>query len=90
MPSGFSIHKGCGKWEVVREVGSGVNDNRKKLINLLCEENINVIVVEYKDRLIRFGFNYIEKLLALHSRRVEFVNLASDGKEDLLQDLVFL
>jgi predicted site-specific integrase-resolvase len=49
-----------------------------------------VIVVEYKDRLIRFGFNYIEKLLALHSRRVEFVNLASDGKEDLLQDLVFL
>jgi len=55
---------------------------------LLCDETINVIVVEHKDRLTRFGFNYIEKLLSLQKRRIEIVNLSSDGKEDLLQDLV--
>lgn len=41
-----------------------------------------------KDRATRFGFNYLETLLALHGRRIEVVNLADNGKEDLLQDLV--
>jgi predicted site-specific integrase-resolvase len=38
-------------------------------------------------RLTRFGFKYLETLLALQGRRVEVVNLADNGKEDLLSDL---
>ncbi len=44
--------------------------------------------MEHKDRLTRFGFNYIESLLSISNRRIEVVNLADDGKEDLLNDLV--
>jgi putative resolvase len=45
-------------------------------------------VVEHKDRLTRFGFNYIEQLLKMQSRRIEVINQAENGKEDLVQDFV--
>jgi len=79
---GWQVHK------VVKEVGSGVNDNRKRLLQLLADTTITVIVVEHKDRLTRFGFNYIETLFEKQGRRIEVVNLAENGKEDLLEDLV--
>lgn len=45
--------------EVIEEIGSGLNDERKKLIQMLQDEHVTRIVVEHKDRLTRFGFNYI-------------------------------
>lgn len=45
------------------------------------------IVIEHKDRLTRFGANYIFLLLEAQGRTVEIVNLAEDDKEDLVQDL---
>jgi len=74
--------------EVVKEVGSGVNDDRKKLKKLLESDSWGTIVVEHKDRLTRFGFNYIELLLNKEGRKIEVVNLAEDEKSDLMQDLV--
>ena len=73
---------------VVKEIGSGVNDTRPKLMKLLTDPRIALIVVEHKDRLTRFGFNYLEKLLAMQGRRIEVINLAENGKEDLIQDFV--
>jgi putative resolvase len=67
---------------------SGVNDNRKRFKALLADPTITIIVVEHKDRATRFGFNYLETLLGMQNRRIEVVNLADNGKEDLLQDLV--
>ena len=49
---------------------------------------MTIIVVEHKDRATRFGFRYLETLLELQGRRIEVVNLADNGQEDLLQDLV--
>lgn len=85
--SEYCIAKGWQVSQVVKEIASGVNDNRPKLIDLLRDDSITVIVVEHKDRLTRFGFNYIEQLLLTYNRKIEVVNLAEDGKEDLLQDL---
>jgi putative resolvase len=73
---------------VVKEIGSGVNDTRPKLMKLLTDPGVTLIVVEHKDRLTRFGFNYLEKLLAMQGRRIEVINLADNGKEDLIQDFV--
>jgi putative resolvase len=73
--------------QVVKEVGSGINDQRPKLLKLLTDGDNAVIVVEHKDRLTRFGFTYIETLLAGQGRRVEVINLAEDEPEDLLADL---
>ena len=73
---------------VVKEIGSGVNDERPKLLKLLTNPEVGVIVVEHKDRLTRFGFHYIEALLGMQHRRIEVVNLADNGRDDLIQDFV--
>lgn len=74
--------------DVVKEIGSGIDDGRPKLLKLLTDPTVNLIVVEHKDRLTRFGFNYIEKLLVMQGRRIEIVDLAENDKEDLIQDFV--
>ncbi|MBI5667387.1 MAG: IS607 family transposase [Chloroflexi bacterium] len=79
---GYQVHS------IVKEVGSGVNDNRQKFLALLGDPTITRIVVEHKDRSTRFGFRYLEVLLELQGRSIEVVNLADDGGEDLLDDLV--
>jgi predicted site-specific integrase-resolvase len=84
----YCAAKGWQVHQVIKEVGSGVNDGRNKLLKLLAETSITVIVVEHKDRLTRFGFNYIKTLLETQGRRIEVVNLAANGKASLLSDLV--
>jgi putative resolvase len=84
----YCAAKGYAVTVVVKEIGSGVNDTRPKLLKLLTDSTITLIVVEHKDRLTRFGFNTIEKLLAMQGRRIEVINLAENGKEDLVQDFV--
>ena len=74
--------------KVVIEIGSGLNDNRPKLEALLLDISINLIVVEHKDRLARFGLNYIEKLLALSGRKIEVLNPVENDEQDLIQDFV--
>ena len=80
--------KGYKVSKVVKEIGSGLNDERKKLESLLLNTDIDVIVVEHKDRLARFGLNYIQKLLQMNNRSIEVVNNMEDEKEDLMQDFV--
>lgn len=84
----YCAAKGYGIAAVIKEIGSGVNDTRPKLLKLLTDPAISLIVVEHKDRLTRFGFNYIEQLLAMQGRQIEVINQAENGKEDLVQDFV--
>lgn len=74
--------------KIVTEIGSGLNDNRPKLESILIDKSFTKIVVEHKDRLARFGLNYIEKLLQLDNRTIEYINPVNDTKEDLIQDFV--
>ena len=73
---------------MVKEVGSGVNDGRKKLLALLADPTVTVIAVEHKDRLTRFGFKYIETLLAMQGRSIEVVNVTENPIEDIIADFV--
>jgi predicted site-specific integrase-resolvase len=73
--------------KVVKEIGSGVNDNRPKFLALLADPSIGRIVIEHKDRGTRFGFRYIETLLHTYGREIEVVNQAENSTEDLLADL---
>lgn len=73
---------------VVKEIASGVNDSRPKLLALLKDQQASRIVVEHKDRLTRFGFRYLETLLDIQGRTIEVVNVAEHDKEDLIADLV--
>lgn len=72
--------------DVVSEVGSGLNDRRKKLQKILSED-VN-IVVEHKDRLTRFGFEYLKTLLNKQGREIIVINEVTEDKQDLMQDLI--
>jgi predicted site-specific integrase-resolvase len=44
--------------KVVKEIGSGINDARPKLLELLADQSVGLIVVEHKDRLTRVGSRF--------------------------------
>ena len=84
----YCAAKGYKVLKAVEEIGSGLNDNRKKLESLLMDESIKKIVVEHSDRFSRFGMNYISKLLQMQGREVEVINEQSNDRDDLMQDFV--
>jgi predicted site-specific integrase-resolvase len=67
------------------EIGSGVNDERKRLHTLLKKRDFDVLLVEHKDRLSRFGFRWFETLAPF---RIEVINTAENRVNDLMEDLV--
>ena len=83
----YCVARGYQVARVVKEVGSGVNDARPKLLALLEDQGIGRVVVEHKDRLTRFGYRYLDTLLKGQGRAIEVVNRAENGTEDLLADL---
>lgn len=72
---------------VITECGSGLNDGRPKLMKLLTDSSVSRIVVEHKDRLTRFGFNYIR---SLWPGELVVINLVATNEADLMQDFVSL
>ena len=82
--NGYKVHN------VIKEVGSGLNDNRPKLIKLLQSNKPTVIIVEHKDRLTRFGFNYIKLLCDNMDCKIEIINEIDNDTQDLMQDFVSL
>jgi putative resolvase len=69
----------------VTEVASGLNDARPKLHALLQQQDFDVLIVEHKERLTRFGFHWFEALCPF---AIEVITLAENGREDLMEDLV--
>lgn len=72
----------------VKEIGSGLNDKRKQLEDVLKRDDYSKIIVEHKDRLARFGINYIEVLLNKQGKSIEVINKTDNAKDDLMQDFV--
>lgn len=72
---------------IVKEIASGMNDKRKKLLKLLKLEP-GRIVVEHKDRLTRFGFGYFEVLLSLLGCDLIVINKDIEEQTDLMKDLI--
>ena len=73
----------------VKEVGSGLNDTRPKLLALLDDrDSFDVLVVEHRDRLARFGVRYIEALLRATGRELLVINEVRDERADLMEDFV--
>lgn len=82
----FSAAKGYQISHVYKEVASGVNDSRTQLKKAL--ESGSNILVEHRDRLTRFGFNYIHTLLSMSGREIVVINPPEDDKDDLMQDFI--
>lgn len=83
----FCSAKGWVVHSVVEECGSGLNDSRQKLLKLITDPTVTRIVVEHKDRLTRFGFNYIS---TLWKGDIVIINEVVEDEKDLMQDFVSL
>ena len=87
--SDFCISNGWKIDRIVKEVGSGLNDSRPKLMELFeGKRNIQRIVVEHKDRLTRFGFNYLSALAKAKEIEIIVADETESPKEDLMLDFV--
>lgn len=81
------------QFRVISDLGSGLNYKKKglqELIELICSNSIERIVVNYKDRLIRFGFELIEQLCSIYNVKIEVINLTEDKsyEEELVEDVL--
>ncbi len=83
----YAAAKGYTVSKEVVELASGLNDSRPKLAKLLTDTTSSTIIVEHKDRLTRFGFEYIRKLLEVQQRRIEVV-FETDTNDELVDDFV--
>ena len=81
----YASTKGYKVKQIVKEFGSGLNDERKQLTKILQENKYDKIIVEYKDRLTRFGFNWIQ---LLNGNRIEVINETKEKDEDIVKDLI--
>ena len=75
----------CRPDEVVKEIGSGLNGNRRQLRRIIGDPSVGTIIVEHRERLCRFGFEYIEAAL---SARGCLILVVDDGEveDDLVRD----
>lgn len=78
--------------EIIQDIGSGLNYNRKKwnkLIEEVMENKIDTIVITHKDRFIRFGYEWFERFLLKFDTKILVVNneLLSP-QEELVQDII--
>ena len=78
--------------DIIRDFGSGLNYNRKnwnQLLNKVLENKVKTILVSHKDRFVRFGFDWFEKLCNKFNVEVVVVkNEKLSPHEELVQDIV--
>lgn len=78
--------------EVFTDIGSGINYNRKnfnKILELVEAEEISEIYVTYKDRFIRFGFDWFNNFCEKHGAKIIILNQPSTSPEqELAEDLL--
>jgi len=72
--------------DVVKEVGSGLNGHRRLMLRILRNPAVHAVVVEHRDRLMRFGIEYVEAALAAQGRKLMVVD-TDEMKDDMVRDL---
>ena len=79
-------------FDIITDIGSGINYNKPgllKLIEKINRKEVDLIVVLYKDRLLRFGFEIVEHFANLNNVKIEVLNkLDKTQDEELVEDLV--
>ena len=80
------------QFEIVTDIGSGINYNKKglnQLIDMITNSEVDKIVVLYKDRLIRFGYELIENLCEKYGTTIEIIdNTEKTEEQELVEDLI--
>lgn len=80
---------------IIKDVGSGLSDSRKglkKLFNLVIERKIDKVIIEHKDRLTRFKYNFFVFFFDSYGVEIEVIRKKenSDENEELVEDVMAL
>ena len=74
-------------YEIIEDIGSGINYNKPgllKLIEKINKKEVDVIVVLYKDRLLRFGFELVEHFASLNNVKIEVLDKVDKTQDEEL------
>lgn len=79
-------------FDIITDIGSGINYNKPgllKLIEKINKKEVDLIVVLYKDRLLRFGFELVEYFANLNNVKIEVLDKVDKNQDqELVEDLV--
>ena len=79
-------------FDIITDIGSGINYNKpglKKLIEKINKKEVDLIIVLYKDRLLRFGFELVEYFAELNNVKIEILDkIDKNQDEELVEDLL--
>lgn len=79
-------------FEIISDIGSGINYKKKgllTLIELITQNKVEKVVVLYKDRLLRFGFELVEYVASLYDCEIEIIDTTEKTEEqELVEDMI--
>ena len=79
-------------FEIISDIGSGINYKKKglkELIKLITQNKVEKVVILYKDRLLRFGFELVEYIASLYNCEIEIMDSTEKSEQqELVEDLV--
>lgn len=80
------------QFEIISDIGSGIHYNKKglnQLIDMITNSEVDKIVVLYKDRLLRFGYEWIENLCEKYGTTIEIIdNTEKTEEQELVEDFI--
>lgn len=92
--SEYCAKKGMLVTHIIKDVGSGLNDNRSgfvKLTDLIIAHKVNKLIIEHKDRLTRFQFKFIKKMFESYGCEIIVINgMDVSDTEELAADMMSL
>lgn len=87
----YMISKGY-EFEIIQDIGSGINYKKKGLqllIDKICNQEVSTVVILYKDRLVRFGYELIEYLCGVNNIDIEIIdNTERFEEQEFTDDLI--
>lgn len=87
----YLISKGY-QFKIITDIGSGINYDKKglnELIKLILQNQVSRVVILYKDRLVRFGYELIKNICDYKNVEIEIIdNTEKSEEEEVVEDLI--
>lgn len=90
----YAINNGYTISEQLSDIKSGMEFNKRKnfikLINLVCENRVKTVIIENKDRLVRFGFDLLKEVFKQHGTEIIVMSDTPNKsyEQELTDDLI--
>ena len=88
----YAKDKGYGEIQILSDVGSGLNENRKgflRLLEMVAERKVSRVIIVCGDRLTRFGFETLRKMFQAFGTAIEVINSEEKTpQEEVVEDLI--